>query len=68
MDFSTMDLLPHGCQMAAEPLGISSLLQEGKGAIIKGKEQKVEANVLGQIPQKQTLVYARVSDLPGEWF
>lgn len=33
---STMDLLPHGCQMAAEPLGISSLLQEGKRCHYKG--------------------------------
>lgn len=32
----TMYLLPHGCQMAAEPLGISSLLQEGKRCHYKG--------------------------------
>lgn len=32
----TMCLLPHGCQMAAEPLGISPLLQEGKTCHCKG--------------------------------
>ena len=36
----TLYLLPHGCQMAAEPPGISSMLQEGKRWQCEGQRSK----------------------------